>query len=87
MYLARKHSRLTKKHGQSLSSVLPVVGCHVKSNCQSKGNESHDQTSASEKVGEKMDVGAGRCRQNAHGQTSVDILQVGPDWSLPTRKG
>ena len=75
-----------EQHGEPESAVLAIVGGRVEGKDESETGQTEEESSTTEQVGEEVDVGAGSGRQDAHGQASVDALQVRADRSLTGNK-
>merc|ERR550519_428764 len=65
-----------EQHREPGGPVLAVVGGHEQAEGQPESEEGQEDASATEDVGEHVDVGAGRGGEHAHGEGGVHILQV-----------
>jgi hypothetical protein len=54
----------------------------MKSQCQSKAKEGKNEATTPHNAGEKMGVSSSRRRNDRHGQTSINALQMTPDRSI-----
>jgi hypothetical protein len=53
---------------------------------ESESDESEEKSSSAKEIGEEVDVGSGRSRQDAHGQAGVHALQVSAHRGFPKIK-
>lgn len=75
-----------EEHGESEATVLSGVRSAVEGEDESESDESEEKSSSAKEIGEEVDVGSGRSRQDAHGQAGVHALQVSAHRGLPKIK-
>lgn len=71
-----------EQHGQAGGAVLAIVWRHEDSQGKTQAEERQEDAASTQDVGEHVDVSSSSCRENAHREGGVDILQVTTDARL-----